>query len=251
MTGEIFNLTWKNYEKCTINSFKELMGQAEFVDVTLVAEDGKQVKAHKVVLSACSSVLKNILVTNPHQHPLIYLTGLKYQELPSMINFMYLGQAEVAQDYLERFMAAATKLKVKGLFGESASMNNEPVEDITITNDDYDHFEESEGELQNTSNSVSNGNIKQEDHIENYYPEPIPLQYSLVDDWGSQMDTAKHDREYKCDQCDYVAKQKSHLKPHIKAKHEGVIYHCDMCDYKANYPSNLNAHKRKKHSMNQ
>ena len=147
MAAEIFNLTWKNFEECTINSFKELIGQTEFVDVTLVSEDGKQVKAHKVVLSASSPVLKNILVSNPHQHPLVYLTGLKYPELQSMINFMYLGQAEVAQDDLERFMAAATKFKVKGLFGESPSMNNEHVEAIPITKDDYEHFEESEGDM--------------------------------------------------------------------------------------------------------
>merc|ERR1712202_31950 len=98
MSSEMFNLTWNDFEHCASNSFKDLLSQSDFVDVTLVSEDEQEMKAHKVVLSACSPVLKNILVRNPHQHPLIYLTGVKSQELKSLINFMYLGQAEVGQD---------------------------------------------------------------------------------------------------------------------------------------------------------
>ena len=106
MTPEVFNLTWNNFEICAINSFKDLLGEKDFVNVTLVSEDDQEIKAHKVVLSACSQVLKNILLRNPHQHPLIYPSGVKYQELKSLVNFMYLGPAQVRQDDLDIFMTS-------------------------------------------------------------------------------------------------------------------------------------------------
>ena len=48
MSSEMFNLTWSDFEQCTSNSFKDLYSQKEFVDVTLVSEDDKEIKAHKV-----------------------------------------------------------------------------------------------------------------------------------------------------------------------------------------------------------
>ena len=37
----------------------EMMKSNELTDVTLVCDDKKQFKAHKIVLSACSTVFKN------------------------------------------------------------------------------------------------------------------------------------------------------------------------------------------------
>ena len=116
MSPEILNITRSNFEKCASKSFRDLSSQDEFADVTLVSEDDRQIKAHKVVLGACSSVLKNILVRNHHQHPLIYLIGVKYLELKSLIDFIYLGQTQIAQENLESFMNTALQFQVKGLF---------------------------------------------------------------------------------------------------------------------------------------
>ena len=44
-----------------------------FVDVTLISDDQIPLHAHKFILSACSPVLKTLLLENPHSHPLIYL----------------------------------------------------------------------------------------------------------------------------------------------------------------------------------
>ena len=118
MIPEVFYLTWNNFESCVINSFKDLLSEKDFLNVTLVSEDDQKRKAHKVVISACSPVLKNILLRNPHQHPLVYLSGVKYQELRCLVNFMYLGQAQVRQDDLDIFMNIADKFQVKGLCDE-------------------------------------------------------------------------------------------------------------------------------------
>ena len=36
MSSELLNLTWKNFQQCASDSFKELISQTAFVDVTLV-----------------------------------------------------------------------------------------------------------------------------------------------------------------------------------------------------------------------
>ena len=43
----------------------------------------------KVIISACSPFFRNVLRQNPHQHPLLYMKGVRYTDLQSVLNFMY------------------------------------------------------------------------------------------------------------------------------------------------------------------
>jgi len=56
-----------------------------------------------------------VLRRNPHQHPLLYLKGVKFSDLQSVLNFMYHGEVNVAQEELNSFLAVAEELRVKGL----------------------------------------------------------------------------------------------------------------------------------------
>ena len=80
MSGEKFNLARNEFESYASYTFKELRNDDNFIDVTLACEDGKQIKAHKAILSTSSNVFRNILVNNPHQHPLLYLKGINWIE---------------------------------------------------------------------------------------------------------------------------------------------------------------------------
>ena len=106
---EKFNLSWNEFNSCASETIKNLVSDKEFTDVNLACGDGQQIKAHKVILSSCSPFLKNILVKNPHQHPLVYLKGVSYHQLRYILEFIYLGQTEVDQDSLGEFMMAANK----------------------------------------------------------------------------------------------------------------------------------------------
>ena len=66
-------------------------------------------KAHKFIISSSSPILRNILKLNSNPHPLIYLRGVKYSDLKSLINFMYQGELNIAEE----------DLKVKGLSEEN------------------------------------------------------------------------------------------------------------------------------------
>ena len=114
MASESFCLRWNDFESNLATAFCELRENKDFCDVTLACED-EQIQAHKVILSACSPFFHMVLRRNPHQHPLIYLKGVKLSDLKSLLNFMYHGEVNVAQEELNSFLALAEELKVKGL----------------------------------------------------------------------------------------------------------------------------------------
>jgi len=117
---EKFCLGWNDFEKNIISSFKDIKDDEDFLDVT-IACDGNQIKAHKVILSACSPFFRTVLKRNPHQHPLLYLKGVKHEHLVLVLNFMYHGEVNVAQDELNSFLAVSEDLQVKGLTQSESS----------------------------------------------------------------------------------------------------------------------------------
>jgi len=123
-SSEKFCLRWNDFEANVSGAFREIREEKDFFDVTLACDDN-QMEAHKVIISACSPWFRNILRRNPHQHPLLYLKGVKYRELVAVLNFMYQGEVNVAQDDLNSFLSVAEELQVKGLTQGSSSGNNQ------------------------------------------------------------------------------------------------------------------------------
>jgi len=113
-TAEKFCLRWNDFEANISSAFRELRDDKDFFDVTLACDD-EQISAHKVILSACSPFFRTVLRRNRHDHPLLYLRGVKYVDLVAVLNFMYHGEVNVAQEELNSFLAVAEDLKVKGL----------------------------------------------------------------------------------------------------------------------------------------
>jgi len=126
MASEKFCLRWNDFEANISSAFREIRDDKEFFDVTLASEDENQIQAHKVIIGACSPFFRNILRKNSHNHPLLYLKGVKYKELVSVLNFMYHGEVNVAQDDLNSFLAVAEELRVKGLTQGQGGSKGEP-----------------------------------------------------------------------------------------------------------------------------
>merc|ERR1711892_1512219 len=114
MGSEKFCLRWNDFESNISSSFSELRDDKDFFDVTLSCDD-EQIQAHKLIISACSPFFRNVLRRNPHQNPLLYLKGVRFNDLQAVLNFMYHGEVNVAQEDLNSFLAVAEDLKVKGL----------------------------------------------------------------------------------------------------------------------------------------
>lgn len=93
-----YSLKWNNYLRQLTYALDSHREHDEFVDVSLFC-DGRKIKAHKVVLSACSSYFKEIFVENPHPHPVIIFKFIKYEDLNSIIKFMYQVSKRLKQYY--------------------------------------------------------------------------------------------------------------------------------------------------------
>ena len=118
-------LQWNDFRENIHASFGELRDDTEFSDVTLACEDGKQMQAHKVILAASSPFFKDFLRKNKHQHPLLYMRGLKYEDLVAILDFLYYGEANVVQENLDSFLGLAEELKLKGLTAEGNYVDKE------------------------------------------------------------------------------------------------------------------------------
>ena len=110
-------LQWNAFKENAIGSLGSLKDDKDFLDVTLASEDGKQIEAHKVILAMSSPFFENLLKRNKHPHPLIYMRGVKSEDLLAIVDFLYFGEANVYQENLNSFLAIAEELQLKGLMG--------------------------------------------------------------------------------------------------------------------------------------
>ena len=110
-------LQWNDFKENVNGAFRNLRKDEDFSDVTLACEDGHQLKGHKVILASSSPFFKDLLVKNQHPHPLIYMRGVKSVDLKAIVDFLYLGEANIFQEDLDSFLAIAAELKLQGLIG--------------------------------------------------------------------------------------------------------------------------------------
>ena len=120
-------LQWNDFQENVKSAFGHLRGTNDFIDVTLACEGGRHIEAHKVILSASSPFFQRILKGIKHSHSLIYMKGMKSDDLTAIVDFLYFGEANVYQENLDSFLAIAEELQLKGLEGSKDQQeSNEP-----------------------------------------------------------------------------------------------------------------------------
>ncbi|XP_066962667.1 broad-complex core protein isoforms 1/2/3/4/5-like isoform X2 [Macrobrachium rosenbergii] len=123
MGDQCFCLRWNNYQSSMVGVLRSLLEEGQFVDVTLAC-DGRRLKAHKLMLSACSNFFRQLLKENPSEHPIIFLRDVRFWELESIMDFIYNGQVNVMQEQLPGFIRTAEALQIKGLAAVNNNNNN-------------------------------------------------------------------------------------------------------------------------------
>ncbi|XP_059616221.1 protein bric-a-brac 1-like [Phlebotomus argentipes] len=112
---ELFYLMkWHNFQKNVSIQFERLREEEDLVDITFACE-GRQIRAHKLVLFACSPYFKQLLKSNPCKHPVFFMNDVKFEVLKAILEYMYLGEVHVSNDNLKEFMRVAESLKIRGL----------------------------------------------------------------------------------------------------------------------------------------
>lgn len=120
-------LRWNNFHVSFASTFEALWDEESFCDVTLFCE-GQQVSAHKVVLSACSTVFKALLKKSNCPHPMIILHKLSFSTLEAILQFIYRGEVNIEHDELDDLLEAAALLQIRGLASIAKREKTVPVE---------------------------------------------------------------------------------------------------------------------------
>ena len=251
MRDEKLCLKWNDFQDLAQVSFGELRIDTDFTDVTLACED-QSVKAHKVVLSACSPFFKKLLKTHPHPQPLIYMKGMKASSLAAIVDLLYLGEANVFQEELDGFLALAEELQLKVLdgnseekvqeqppavlnhIGMSANMNDEQsMPKMQISNVKF------EKEAKPVERAMMMTKAKPNSIIE---PSTLAKIESMIEKLT--------DRNYCCTYCGYISKHPGHIKEHVEKHIEGLEYICSFCNKVKKSSHSFREHKRHCSPMN-
>ncbi|XP_059057708.1 transcription factor GAGA-like isoform X2 [Achroia grisella] len=136
VSDKTFHLKWNNHLQNLSQLFTTIYSSSALADVTLSCRDGT-LKAHKLVLSACSPYFEQIFRDNPCQHPIVILKGIPFSEINLLVEFMYKGSVDVQELDLQSLMHTASELEIRGLAYEArdnaAQMLNVNLEYPTYT----------------------------------------------------------------------------------------------------------------------
>ena len=245
---EKYSLSWDNYSIHLRDMMKNMMND-DFTDVTLVCEDKKYIRAHKNILSACSPVFKDIVKLEQSTKPIIYLRGINFSELESIMQFIYLGEATFYEERMNEFIAVAKSLEIKVLCNAENETNDDDSEQSRI--DPVASTDNSEEENVQSSHFMIHMQKENKDRRvrvdRKYACEQCNKTYASPGALWHHRKSAHESVKYACDQCDYQATTQGNLKIHIESKHEGVKYACNQCDYQATQQGLLKTHIDSQH----
>ncbi|KAG1663306.1 Protein bric-a-brac 2 [Nymphon striatum] len=187
MVAQQFCLRWNNHHVNMLDVFDTLYNSELLVDVTLACE-GVSIKAHKVVLSACSSFFQEIFTNNPCKHPVVILKGMKLEELRAVLQFMYRGEVNVTQEQLPSLVKAAESLRVKGL----AEMNSNQFEPSNFNT--HEPLRDKVHKTQRIHNSSIHNSAIHNSSMRNSVQEPETVSPS-TSNCGDQQDVLTDDNQ--------------------------------------------------------
>ena len=257
-------LKWNDFQENVNTAFGSLRHNTEFSDVTLACEDGQQFEVHKVILASSSPTLHHLLKANQHPHPLIYMRGMKSEDLNAIIDFLYCGEANVFQENLDSFLAIAEELKLKGLMGNTEEAKPEKLPSVNM-NPTAGVARKDQNE-QNTFKSVhkdqqlSNISNKDEQIVENpkHYSgnlslEELDVQVKSMMEKSQNMIQIGSDRERRRAEICKVCGKEGHpqaIRDHIEFHHlHGVSLPCNICEKTFRSRNNLRSHSCRNKSL--
>merc|ERR1739844_523597 len=124
---EKFSLKWNDFHSNVSKSFQSLRNKEDFSDVTLVGDDFKQVAAHKIILSSCSTYFNNILkIVANQKNTILCLEGMCFKDIKKVMDYIYNGELKIYQDDIDRFLVVGQRLGLEGLIGLNESPKESP-----------------------------------------------------------------------------------------------------------------------------
>ena len=173
MSSLVLSTSIEDHSTDLLEKVTKLFKENVLTDVTLVCDDHTKVEAHKVILGAVSSTFREMLSSNTHSHPLIFLKGIKRNELQSLLDFIYNGETSIQQDSLEDFMKIGKTFEVSGLGDTSEESIKKEREEGRIDENEtmifpceFCDFKTNNIEDLKDHNILNHTNIENEDYLE-------------------------------------------------------------------------------------
>ena len=277
MQQESYNLSWSNFSDHLREMMHGMMKSNHLTDVTLVSDDKKPLAAHKLVLSACSPVFTRLINYLPQTRAVIYLKGIKHEEMEAVLEFMYIGATRVKQDRINDFLEVAKSLEMKEINNIPQNENNssrnsknneippsidqaliEGIMENSLVNFNLDYLITEERKFSNNPSSrftnETNKSFKirktevaspKQNEDTRIFPNPQSLRVKKIE--ISPPKQNDNDDGFACNLCNYKFKYNKDLTKHILSMHQGVILSCTQCDFQTKYKSTLTKHIQTTH----
>ena len=194
----------------------------------------------------------DILKRNKHSHPLIYMRGLKSEDLLAIVDFLYFGETNVFQENLDSFLALAEELQLKGLTGTGNSTveSEEPKKDSTFKNNPV---QKEKSQEQRKASNLGHQISTSPNTTVAVPSNQISTNLQDLDEQIKSMMTIADVRTsdgHKLASCNICGKQgpSNNMPSHIEANHiTGVSHSCDLCGKVSRSRNGLRKHKGRDH----
>ncbi|CAB4055765.1 unnamed protein product [Lepeophtheirus salmonis] len=270
---EHFSLQWNSFDS-NIKGLSDLYENEELFDVTLIS-GSRQIKAHKVVLSACSPVFRSIIKSAPPQaHPWIYLRGINFHHMELLISFMYYGEVKVIQEELDDFISIAEEFEIKCLNTEKmpTSLSDSPTPSPPRDLPDLSSVDNVSDDLL----SISPPTAQIEKYYTPYEMNDLYIAQNISPDKFETMETNNKDikldknkkhiraldleinryytkqrtgKKFQCKKCSYLTPYGNAIRNHVESNHissKGVV--CSLCSKKFKTRLSLHNHCYRVHN---
>ena len=253
---------WNEFQDNISKTFGNLRKDLDFSDVTLACDDGEQIEAHRVVLVASSHFFQKLFLRTKHSHPLIYLRGLKSEDLRAIIDFVYFGEAKIYQENLDKFLSVAKDIELIGLVDqfnngvpdfeagkehqfEQPTSKQDKSDTKKVIWGEFDELGQLSSEpvtdSENTS-LIKEAEIIQESSKEGMGVKAVPT--DIDSQVRSMMEKSKNCERRICKVCGKEGEYAS-IRYHIERFHlEDHIVPCDQCEKSYTTRKDLRRHKR-------
>ena len=285
MTEGTFHLAWNPAEReaTVLGSLAALQKSGECADVSLISGDDGTLRAHRVVLAACSPFFREIFLKNSLNNLSLYMSGLKQVDLEAILDFMYRGQTEVPMSSLEAFIWTAKELKVLGLTNMDVGLG------VELGAGEPGNMTGNQGEQRNTRYSCSrekcSSNFKKESNLLKHmkrahekrkgnrgglsnatFKDGGNLSDNILNQSTGSINSGKNmDNEsgeinipniyqYNCNKCVFAHDKWFEFRDHQRVIHGMHMqnkgkYSCCYCNYTCMKSKNLSKHKQEIHEI--
>ena len=257
-----FSLKWNDFHSNVSKSFQSLRNKEDFCDVTLVGDDFKQIAAHRIILSSCSTYFNNILknIAN-NKHPTLCLEGMSFEDIEKVMDYIYNGELKIYQNDIDRFLVVGQRLGLEGLIGmvytpcywvdkKKTSDENDAPQNIKHLDESFDIEVQSNKNYKISKTSIYDTNLINTTNNQTIVSFAQESSINSIENLNKKVEESfsrDNDGTFSCHYCQKVFKQRSHVREHVEFHFEGLSLNCNYCEKTLKSRNSLRRHVSHNH----